>query len=156
MGPGMLLAYDAAGDVIATLDYLTARGDDGQVIGLVDFAAHEAAGGKLRDCWDVAGAAGSATWPEWLSGRAHEFRVELDGDRRIQALVHRASGHRREREVVESAIRQARTPDLRGDIRPIVGGPDRPLRLDGDGRTEGKGRVPARRTLLPLVGQQRR
>ena len=54
----MMLAYDAAGEVVATLDYMVARDADGKVVGLVDFAAHEAAGGKLRDIWEVHGATG--------------------------------------------------------------------------------------------------
>lgn len=49
----MLLAYDAQELVIATLDHMVARDDEGDVIGLIDFAAHEDAGGKLRDVWFV-------------------------------------------------------------------------------------------------------
>jgi hypothetical protein len=50
-----LLAYDADGSVIATLDYLVARDDAGNVTGLVDFAAHETAGGEHTDIWRVGG-----------------------------------------------------------------------------------------------------
>ena len=43
------------------------------------------------------------TWPEWIGGRAHDFKVELQG-KQIKALVHKASGHRRERAPVEAEI----------------------------------------------------
>lgn len=130
-----LIAYDAAGNVIATLDHLVARGEDGEVIGLVDFEAHEAADGRLRDIWEVSEAAGSGTWPEWLGPRVHDFTVELDG-KRITALVHKTSGHRRERAKVEAAMAKVK-PDEKGhkDIRHLVGGPGKPLLLDDRGRT---------------------
>ena len=146
----MLIAYDAAGDVMGTLDHMVARDDGGDAVGLVDFAAHEQAGGALTDVWNVQGAAGSATWPEWLGARAHDFTVELDGAR-IAALVHKASGYRRERAAIEAAIAQriAAANGQPADIRDIVGGPDRPLILDDGGRTAP--RVPVRRPNLPLL-----
>ncbi len=134
----MLIAYDAGGAVVATLDYMVARDDDGTVIGLIDFEAHEAAGGKLRDIWNVDRAVGSGTWPEWLGARAHDFAVELeDGRSRIAALVHRDTAHRRDRDAVEAAIaeRIARSDGSPADIRDLVGGPDRPLLLDDLGQT---------------------
>jgi len=103
----MLLAYDGNGDVVATLDHVVARDDHGNVVGLVDFEAHEAAGAEHTDIWNVSNATGSKVWPEWLGGRAHEFRVELAGPpgaKRITALVHRDSGHRRDRAAIEAAI----------------------------------------------------
>ena len=151
-----LLAYDAAGSVVATLDHMVARDNEGNVIGLIDFGAHEDAGGKLRDIWDVAGTTGSGTWPEWLGSAAHAFRVELT-NRRITALVHRASGFRRERAAIEAAI--AATPiDGQGmrDIRHIVGGPQRPILLDDDGRTIGPDHPKAPKGTpahLPLIGR---
>src|SRR6266702_539871 len=93
----MLIAYDAAGSVIATLDHMVARDEHGNVVGLIDFEAHELAGGKLRDIWGIQDASGSGTWPEWLGSQAHSFRVELGPDKRIAALVHKTSGYRRER-----------------------------------------------------------
>jgi hypothetical protein len=151
---GCLLAYDATGHVVATLDHVVARNEAGEVIGLVDFAAHEDAGGQLVDIWTVDGASGSGTWPEWLGSAAHDFRVELAG-KRIAALVHKASGHRRVRDEVEQAI--AATPvDEQGrkDLRAIVGGPDRHLHLDDEGKTA-KHR-PVQRSDLPLLGVGRR
>lgn len=158
----MLLAYDAAGEVTATLDYLVQYADDPDrtPLGLVDFAAHEEAGGELTDIWIVSNAAGSKTWPEWLGSRAHDFRVELvgpPGRKRIAALVHKASGHRRERAAIEAAIdarsAAATERDSRGkpmvDIRDIVGGPDVPLSLDEQGRNAP--RPKAYRPALPLV-----
>lgn len=104
-----LLAYDAEGNVVATCGHMVIKDEDGKVIGLVDFAAHEEAGGRLRDIWENDQAVGSGTWPEWLGGAAHHFTVELDpspGQARakIAALVHKKSGHRRERAVIEAEI----------------------------------------------------
>ena len=135
----MLVAYDASGDILATLDYMVAKDDSGEPVGLVDFDAHEQVGGEMTDVWMVEGADGSKVWPEWLGSRAHDFRVELDGPpgrKRISALVHKISGQRRERAAIEAAI-AARIAAANGepaDIRDIVGGPDRPLRLDDEGR----------------------
>jgi hypothetical protein len=165
----MLLAYDAAGNVVATLDYVVAHDGDGNVVGLIDFAAHEEAGGEHTDIWVNSEAVGSKVWPEWIGARAHDFRVELEGPpgaKRIATLIHKTSGYRRERAVLEAEIDRriaanqaavdaamigvrARDPDgklLPGqplnhvgpgpvDIRDLVGGPDRPLLLDDEGRT---------------------
>lgn len=73
-------------------------------MGLVDFAAHEEAGGELTDIWQVSNAAGSKTWPEWVDPRG--YRVERTGPpgrKRITALVH-PSGRRRERATIETEI----------------------------------------------------
>lgn len=173
----MLLAYDATGNVIATLDHVVARDADGNVTGLLDFEAHELAGGKLRDIWDIAGAAGSGTWPEWIGANAHGFTVELGPDKRISALVHAKSGHRRERAAIEGAIRgrvaaaKAARPDSAAavrlthdpkqsgpgsvDIRDLVGGPTRPLILDDQGRTVGRTPGPSGTPAgLPVIGAQ--
>lgn len=88
-----LIAYDASGNILATLDYLVRPGPDGNNQ-LVDFEAHEM-GGKLRELWNVHAAVGSATWPEVLE-QAHEYRVELVG-KQISALLHVQSGRRIER-----------------------------------------------------------
>lgn len=136
----MLIAYDAVGDVIATLDHMVARNDEGDVVGLLDFTAIEQAGTPLTDIWVVEHAAGSGTWPEWIGVRAHDFRVERAAGR-IVALVHRRSGHRRERGAIDHAVLKrlqlagGRRP---ADIRDLVGGPDRPLILDDEGRTVGR------------------
>lgn len=139
----MLIAYNAAGEVISTLDYMVARDENGDVIGLIDFVAHEDRGSELTDVWVVEGAAGSKTWPEWIGAQAHGFRVELEGPaggKHIAALVHQTSGVRRERSAVEGAI-QERIEQANGkpaDIRDLVGGPDRPILLDEDGRTKNR------------------
>lgn len=139
MIPQMLLAYDSSGTIVAFLDQMIARDPDGHVLGLIDFAAHEDAGGKLRDIWDVQTATGSGTWPEWIGPRAFDFKAELTG-KRITALVHRTTGHRRERAIIEAAIQaepiiESPRGDRVKDIRHIVGGPTRPLILDDSGRT---------------------
>ena len=155
-----LLAYDTDGNVFATLDYMVARDSNGDATDLIDFAAHEAAGGEHTDIWVHSAAAGSKVWPEWLGGRAHEFRVELDGPpgaKRISALIHKTSGYRRERVAIEATI-AAVTPDEAGarDLRSIVGGPQRPLPLDEAGKTIGPDHpnaptgTPAH---LPLIGR---
>lgn len=157
---GMLLAYDASGDIVATLDYAVQYADDEDrtPLGLVDFAAHEEAGGELTDVWNVSNATGSKVWPEWLGSRAHDFRVELvgpPGRKRIAALVHKASGHRRERAVIEAEIGK-RVKAAKGepaDIRDLVGGPDRPLHIDDQGRNAP--RPKATRPKLPLVAATR-
>jgi hypothetical protein len=162
----MLIAYDAAGDVIATLDRVVVYGPAGEAIGLVDFAAHEAAGGKLRDVWNVVGngvpASGSGTWPEFLGARAHDFRVER-ADGRIVALVHKASGHRRTRADAEKAVREivgrdldpGQPPDRAHNtaraLRDRLGSPSRPLELDADGKAATAPERP-QRPVLPLVG----
>jgi hypothetical protein len=53
-----LKAYDVDGNVVATLDYLVTRTPEGKR--QVDFAGHAAAGRKLRNIWNVAGAVRSA------------------------------------------------------------------------------------------------
>ena len=58
-----LVAYDEDGNVVATLDALVARDEDGKAIGLIDFEAHESAGGRLRDVWNVGDAVRSTTAP---------------------------------------------------------------------------------------------
>lgn len=152
-----LIAYDASGIVIATLDYVLARDPNtDDVIGLIDFAAHEEAGGEHVDVWSVDGATGSKVWPEWLGGRAHDFKVELvglPGAKRIAALVHKTSGYRRDRAVLEAAIaaRIAAAGDAPADIRDLVGGPDRPLVLDDTGRT--KPRLKIQSNHLPVVAR---
>lgn len=137
---GMLLAYDSDGHVVGTLDYLVQYGDDGEPLGLVDFATHELDGGEMTDVWTVSNATGSKCWPEWLGSQAHAFRVVLTGPaghKHIAALIHKTSGHRRERSALEAAIetRTAAADGQPADIRDLVGGPNRALRLDPDGRT---------------------
>lgn len=168
---GMLLAYDDDGNVVGTLDHMVARDADGTVVGLVDFAAHEEAGGEHTDIWQVQNvqtdadgtvtewaAKGSKVWPEWLGGRAHEFKVELEGPagkKRIKALVHKESGHRRERAAVDAAIEQRvkdATKDEPADIRDLVGGPDRPLLMDDSGRDRPKTK-PVAKKQLPFIGR---
>jgi len=140
----MLLAYNAAGEVIATLDCLVLYDAKGRVRGLVDFEAHERAGRALTAVWNVQGAVGSGTWPEWLGARAHDFSVELAsaGVRpKIAALVHRTSGKRRmrssvERRVIEAANRPPDPDDLFAVLKALeaaIGSPSRPLLLDDAG-----------------------
>ena len=146
----MLIAYDASGNVIATLDYMTVLNDDGDAVGLVDFEVHEDAGNNLTDVWQVSGAVGSGTWPEWIGGRAHDFKVERSGGK-ITALVHKTSGRRRERAAIQASINNRIEAAAGGpaDIRDIVGGPDRPLNIDAEGRTQP--RITTTRPVLPMV-----
>lgn len=48
-----MIAYDAAGSVVATLDQLVEFDDTGHALRRIDFEARESTGGKLRDLWDV-------------------------------------------------------------------------------------------------------
>jgi hypothetical protein len=160
--PHMLLAYDAAGNVIAIKDHMLATDASGNVVGLLDFAAHEEGGGDHADIWivdthDPANPVkGSKVWPEWIGGAAQNFRVELTGPpgkKRISALIHKTSGHRRERAAIEAAI-GAVEPDVAGakDIRHLVGGPGRPLILDENGLTVGRSVDSGTPAHLPLIG----
>lgn len=157
--PSIAIAWDAGGDVIAVLETLVVHDEEGQLLGVVDIAELERSGGEMIEAWRVEGAAGSGSWPEWIGGRALEFRVELepgwthaavDPERphRVRALVHKGSGHRRERGAIEGAAAQVK-PDRRADLRRITGGTDRPLRLDDRGRTVRAGELPPRR--LPVL-----
>jgi hypothetical protein len=153
--PHSLIAYDASGVVVATMDYLVRYDENGLAIGLVDFAAHEEAGGELTDVWRVSNAVGSKTWPEWLGTKAHRMTVELvgpPGRKHLAALVH-PSGHRRVRADIEAAIEE-RIRNGNGDIRGIVGGPGRPLQLDEEGKT--KPREKREGSALPLIPKRGR
>jgi hypothetical protein len=157
--PHELLAYDATGTVIATLGHVVARDERGDAIGLVDFAAHEDAGGEHLDIWHVHAAVGSKVWPEHLGSSAHAFRVELDGPpgrKGISALIHLETGHRRERSAIEAAIEAAPVVEGVRDLRHIVGGPGRPLQLDDAGRTIPRAHPNAPKGTpahLPLIGR---
>lgn len=135
----MLIAYDASGKILATLESLVVRDKEGHVVGLADFAATEAAGPLRQTVWEVEGAVGSGTWPEWVS--ASGYRVERDSEGRISALVH-TSGARRERASVEAAIaaRIAAADGAPANIRDLVGGPGRLLRTPADAETKGQRR----------------
>jgi hypothetical protein len=159
----MLVAYDVSNEVVATLGHCVQYDEQGNPLGLVDFEAHEVAGESLTDIWTVQDAAGSGTWPEWLGGAAHDFKVELrpgpkGGTPSIRALVHKISGHRRERANIEAEISR-RSEAARNelgevapvDLRDLLGGPQRPKRLDADGR-DAPPQTPVPRPRLPLVG----
>ncbi len=99
-----LLAYDEGGVVVATLDGVWSGVDP------VDLEEHEASGGKLRRYWQVSGAVGSGSWPEYLGASAYRYRVELDpaSPLRIVALIDRETGARRERADVEASAIEVR------------------------------------------------
>jgi hypothetical protein len=152
----MLIAYDQDGNVVGVMDWCVAKDKNGEVVGLIDFEAHELAGGKLRDIWDKEGAVGSATWPEWLPGAAYEFRVELDENKRIAALVHRRTRVKRKRSDIEKAIAERRAATPPGepvDLRDILGGPQRPLKLDEEGRTQPRP-AKSQRPAFPIVRRE--
>lgn len=155
-----LIAYDRQGNVICALDFLVNEDEDG-TYRLVDLEGTEAAGTKLRELWEVSGASGSTTWPEYLGERFPEFRVQLD--RRFKhagrRLVHRRSGVARDRVAVEDAIvarkeaarqeaKAGRRP--RFDLRPVIGSPMSPIVLDDTGRDRGQvdGYTPPTRPVL--------
>lgn len=162
---GPLIAYDADGNVVETLEHMTAKDAAGNVIGLVDFSAVEAAGTPIIDVFVAARrAVGAGTWPEWLGFGAHQFRVEIDpawsrhdsarSGHRIVGLVHKRSGFRRDRVEIERAI-DRRIGEANGraaDIRDLVGGPDRPLRLDETGRVKARSKT----SNLPVIRASRK
>jgi len=90
-----LIAWNEAGDILATLDGVWDGKD------AIDLAVAELSGRKLRTYWDVPGAVASGTWPEHLGSRSAEYRVERAADGTIVALVHRQTGERRERSAVQ-------------------------------------------------------
>lgn len=147
-----LIAYDRSGNIVTVLDFLVLPDGEGSY-GLVDLEETERSGVKLRGLWEVSGASGSAHWPEHLGERFHEFKVERDRRFALPArrLVHRGSGHVRERVAIEAAVQQAKARGGR-DLRGIIGHPHVPIDLDADGRTraevkgqpEGIGRPPMR------------
>ncbi|MBA2439586.1 MAG: hypothetical protein H0V50_02800 [Thermoleophilaceae bacterium] len=136
-GLGMLIAYDAAGGVVGTLDYLVRYDANGVALGLVNFYAITEAGGQLTDVWTNSAATGSDVWPQWINSDIYKFTVEVigpPGAKRITALVH-SSGRRTERAAIEAGI-EARIAGAAGvavDISDLVGGPDRPLTVSPTG-----------------------
>lgn len=136
----MLIAYDANGNVVGTLSHVVARDDEGNIVGLVDFDAHESAGGKMRDIWEVSNAVGSGTWPEWIGARAHDFKVEVDPDtKKITSLVHKKTGKKRTLVDIHKRIQDRIASTEQGkaaDLRDILGGPTQPLLIDDNGNPD--------------------
>lgn len=89
----VLIAYDAGGRVIATLEQVWNGTEP------VDLEAHEEQGLPLLDYWRVSGATGSGTWPQTMTGLDERWMVELDAGEplRIRALINTETGHRLER-----------------------------------------------------------
>lgn len=129
-----LIAYDARGNIFAALHELYWTAPDGSVHA-VDLEAAEA--GRLRDVWEVSRASGSCYWPEHLSDRFTEFRVERESRRAVR-LIHRGSGHVRHRGLIEdavAAIEETQWRPLLAAKRRILGDAGHPLRLGADGGT---------------------
>lgn len=126
---GMLVAYDADGNIIHAREYQWIYDPDTLApIELANYIAHEEGGGENTHWWnklvydlkgvDKKGNAiwelradqpvkGSKVWPEWIGAHALHFKVRLEGppgNKRITALIHKESGHVRERAAVEQAI----------------------------------------------------
>lgn len=160
--PTCILFWDVDGNVIGTLDYMVSYDEQGRPLGLVDFEAFELAGGRLREVAEHGRAVGSGTWPEWIGGQAMDFKVEVraggrGGTHMITALRHKVSGHRRDRVAIQAAVDEAMTGKGPGDVvdlRPVLGGPGRSLRLDREGRSVA--RVPRGRPVLPLRPVEKR
>lgn len=134
-----LIAYDRSGNIVTVLEFLVLPDGEGSY-GLVDLEETERSGLKLRTLWEVSGASGSAHWPEHLGERFHEFRVERDRRFSLPArrLVHRRSGHVRDRAIIEAAVQEAKGRPLReraAALRAAIGHEFAPLDLDPDGRT---------------------
>lgn len=166
----MLVAYDTDGNVCDVLYTAVRRRRDGTKI-LVDFAAMEMnrepfdnRENPATGVWHHEHAVGSKVWPERLSLRSRDWRVEKEGPAgatRLTALVHKTSGHRRERAAIEQAISDRlteATADAGGELRltmdqylellaDIVGLPTEPLMLTETGETAQR---PERREVITL------
>lgn len=134
-----LVAYDRSGNITTVLEFLVLPDGEGGY-GLVDLEEAERSGLKLRELWEVSGASGSAHWPEHLGERFHEFRVERDRRFSLPArrLVHRRSGHVRDRAAIEAAVQEAKgrpREERAAALRAAIGHEFAPLDLDRDGRT---------------------
>jgi len=118
-----LLAWNQYGEIVATLDGV----NDGARA--IDLAEQEAAGVKLKTFWNVSGAVASGTWPEHLGAAAHDYRVEvsLGAPAQIVALVHRTTGERRDRAVIEQVVAERRAGLAPADLSDVVGGPGSPI-----------------------------
>lgn len=150
----MLIAWDKDGNIIATLSFLVARDAlDGDPVGLVDFVNHEKSGGRFRHdptdrpngVWNVPGAVGSGSWPEYLGARAHEFKVETDNrhSNPVRRLVHKDSKVVRDRDKIDRAIdKRVKDSDGPADIRDLVGGPMDPLVINDAGQDSKPVRAP--------------
>lgn len=137
-----LIAYDRSGNITTVLEFLVLPDGEGGY-GLVDLEETERSGLRLRGLWEVSGASGSAHWPEHLGERFHEFRVERDRRFALPArrLVHRRSGHVRDRAAIEAAVQEAKGRPLReraAALRAAIGHEFAPLELDDTGRTRAK------------------
>lgn len=234
IGLSMLIAFDENDIAFETLESCHFLDEQGHAVDLIDFEAHELAGGQLTDIWFVeqdqpaiegqappagwsvcAGgwvhghvegspitpepcpggewrkpAAGSGTWPQWLDARGWKAeRSGPPGQRRITALIHPTSGFRRERAAIEGEIERRlaekraeadqRTATLRAsflrlrdaagrfisrqliviepepaDLRDLLGGPDAPLVLDGEGRTLPRPQWSGSPPHLPVAGSR--
>ena len=153
-----LIAYDNAGNIVTVLDFLVVPDADGEP-GLVDLEEAERSGLKLRQLWEVSGAAGSTHWPEHLGERYHEFRVERDRRFSLPArrLVHRGSGHVRHRADIEAAVQATRKQHegrprrhVAEALTAVLGHPFEPLHLDDGGRTAERQRHPEARPTIPV------
>lgn len=186
----MLIGWDHDGNVVRSISEVIALDEAGEVVGHIDFEAHELAGGSMTDIV-VFGAvavdvlpplpdpmfqpvsddpdarpsrvlfllperqvyrnrdgawvaephptiAGAGTWPEFLADPC-SFRVDLrpgpkGGSHRVRALVHRVSGHRRDRAALGAEVQRrvdaslARVQERRAERARVVA-----ARGDADG-----------------------
>lgn len=139
---GMALGYDEDGHVIAGLHVLV-RYVDGEPQ-LVDFEELEAQG-ILASVWNPSGVSGTGSWPEWLRAEdAIQHDVALDEQGRITSVQRRGGIVRSRADITAEIESRLREGEGVADIRDLVGGPDRPLVLDPQGRrlTEPVERLP--------------
>jgi len=126
----MALAWDAAGNVVATLDYLV------RPEGIVDLVGLDEEG-RLVEAWSVPGVTGAGTFPAYLGAQAHDYRViRVAG--KITALQHKTKpGSRIERADIEARILaklEAEKGNPQINLTDIIGAPDRPLLLTAEGK----------------------
>ncbi len=105
---GLLIVYHADGTIWGAFPPLQRYSPEGKPTELVDWEAREAAGLGVTELLTVTTPGDAANppikgakhWPEATVPDLREHRVELAGKaghKRIAALVHKTSGHRRER-----------------------------------------------------------
>jgi len=126
---GMGLAYNAAGDVVATLDYLV------RPEGIVDLVGLDEEG-RLGEVFSVQGATGAGTFPAYLGAQAHDYRV-IQAAGKITALQHKTNGSRIERADIEARIiakLEAEQGNPQINLTEVIGAPDRPLSLTTEGK----------------------
>ena len=112
---GLLVLYHADGTIWGAFPPMVRYSSEGLPIETIDWEAREAAGLPVTDLLTVTTPGddanppikGAKHWPESQVPDLHAHRVELAGKaghKHIAALVHKTSGHLRDRAAIEAAM----------------------------------------------------